>query len=53
MEGILWIIDKVLEQLDENNDSIREFENKFRAKIESATSTEDWIKLFKQFFQSI
>jgi hypothetical protein len=53
MEGILWIIDKILEELDSNGDDMREFEDKFRARIDTASSTEDWVRLFKDFFESI
>ncbi len=53
MEGVLWIIDKILEELDTNGEDIREFEDKFRGKMSSATSTEDWIRLFKEFFESV
>jgi len=50
MEGILWIIDKILEELDMSGEDVRDFEDKFRAKMDSAISTEDWIRLFKEFF---
>jgi hypothetical protein len=36
MEGVLWIIDKMLEELDTNGDDIREFEDKFRGKMSCA-----------------
>lgn len=53
MEGVLWIIDKVLEELDTNGDDIREFEDRFRSKMGEAHGTEDWIRLFKEFFESV
>jgi hypothetical protein len=53
MEGVLWIIDKVLEELDVNGEDIREFEDRFRGKMSEAHGTEEWIRLFKEFFESV
>jgi hypothetical protein len=30
LEGALWIIDKIMDEIEQNNEDIHEFESKFR-----------------------
>jgi hypothetical protein len=39
LEGALWIIEKILKEMDVNEEDLRAYENQFRAKIENNLCT--------------
>ena len=53
MEGALWIIDKVLSELETNDEDLRQFEIRFRDRMEENMSQEDWIRSYKELFENI
>lgn len=47
LEGALWVIEKILKELDHNDEDMRQFENQFRQKIQSNISNDEWLRSFK------
>lgn len=47
LEGALWIIDKILDDIQQNNEDIHEFQNKFRENCQTFTTNEAWLTAFK------
>ena len=53
LEGALWIIDKILDEIEQNGQDIHEFEVKFRENCQNLTTNEAWLGAFKEFFEAI
>ena len=53
LEGTLWIIDKVLLELEANSEQFLMFEKNFRDRINDNVNEGNWMDSFKYFLENV